>query len=245
MKRLTALVFAMFFVSGCGSQPESQTPANGPRITFNQEEFDFGPVAEGIELKHVFKITNTGTEPLLITKAASNCGCTIPKLPKSILNPGESTQLTVELDTSMKQGEVTKTVDVDSDDPDRPKVILAMYMDVENRHKSLSERSKAKFLTEEKCINCHVAQGVGLFGEDLYKADCGMCHGEDAKGKVGPCLIRDYTDPAVRNYVLDVTAHGSKRHASMPGFLEDSGGPLAKVQIDSIVDYLATLRDKK
>lgn len=235
----------MLLACGCSTQPESQTPAIGPRIAFDQEEFDFGPVAEGIELKHVFKITNTGTETLQITKAASTCGCTIAKLPKSTLNPGASTRLTVELDTSMKQGEVTKTVDVDSDDPDRPKVILAMHMDVENRHKSLSEHSKAKFLTDEKCINCHVAQGVGLFGEELYKADCGMCHGEDAQGKVGPSLIRDYKDPAVRNYVLEVTAHGSKRHASMPGFLEDSGGPLAKVQIDSIIEYLATLKEKK
>lgn len=243
MKRLTAVAFSIFFLAGCASETP-QAPVNAPRISFNHEEFDFGHVDEGVELEHVFTVSNTGTKPLQIERAHSTCGCTVPSLPKSKLNPGESTRITVKLDTSMKQDQVTKTVDVDSDDPARPKVILSMYMDVANRHKALAERDKAKILTDAKCIGCHVSQGVGLFGEELYKADCGMCHGEDAQGKIGPCLIRDYNDPAVRKYVWDVTANGSKHRITMPGFIESAGGPLAKEQVDSIVDYLATLSKK-
>lgn len=243
MKHFSLLPLILLILTSCAIKPEP--PADGPRITFNHEEFDFGHVSEGIELEHVFTISNSGTEPLQIQKASSTCGCTVPTLPKSTLAPGESTRLTVKLDTSMKQDQITKTVDVDSDDPERPKVILSMYMDVENRHKGLAEKGKAKILTDSKCIGCHVAPGVGLFGEELFKADCGMCHGEDAQGKVGPCLIRDYNDPAVRKYIWEVTANGSKRHNSMPGFIESAGGPLAKEQVDSIVNYLATLKDKK
>jgi len=243
MRAFTTLIISLALLAACGTK-EPPAPANGPRISFDHEEFDFGHVDEGIELQHDFTVSNTGNQPLHIEKVHSTCGCTIPTLPKTVLAPGEATRITVKLDTSMKQDQITKTVDVDSDDPDRLKVILSMYMNVANRHKSLAQSDKAKILTDAKCIGCHVSQGVGLFGEELYKADCGMCHGEDAQGKIGPCLIRDYDDPAVRKHIWQVTAYGSKRRITMPGFIADAGGPLAKEQVDSIVNYLATLSKK-
>ena len=244
MNKLSALLSLLLLLSACGGQ-QRQTPINAAQISFDHEEFDFGPVAEGIELEHRFKIFNRGTEPLQIFKAYSTCGCTMPKLPKTLLQPGESTTLTVQLDTSMKQDEVTKTVDVSSDDPDRPLVILSLSMRVENRHKALAERSKAKFLTDEKCTNCHLAPGVGLFGEDLYKADCAMCHGQEAQGGIGPCLLRDFSDPAIKKHIWQVTSFGSPRKVTMPGFSEVAGGPLAKEQVDSIVEYLENLSKKQ
>ncbi|PZM78300.1 MAG: hypothetical protein DKT66_24020 [Candidatus Melainabacteria bacterium] len=244
MRTFLIAISTLALLSACAAE-KPKPPANGAQITFDHEEFDFGHVAEGIELEHKFKIFNKGNEPLQIFKAYSTCGCTVPKLPKTLLNPGESTTLTVGLDTSMKQDEITKTVDVSSDDPERPLVILSMSMVVENRHKALSERGKTKFLTDEKCTSCHVAQGVGLFGEELYKADCAMCHGQDAQGGVGPCLVRDYNDPAIKKHVWQVTAYGSPRKITMPGFIGDAGGPLAKEQVDSIVEYLSHLQEKK
>jgi len=244
MKKIFALLLPLILLCACVEE-QRKTPVNAAQISFDHEEFDFGPVAEGIELEHKFKIFNRGTEPLQIFKAYSTCGCTVPKLPKTLLQPGESTTLTVQLDTSMKQDAVTKTVDVSSDDPERPLVILSLSMLVENRHKALAERSKAKFLTDEKCTNCHVAQGVGLFGEELYKADCAMCHGQDAQGGVGPCLLRDFSDPTIKKHIWQVTSFGSPRKVTMPGFSEDAGGPLAREQVNSIIEYLEHLSKKQ
>ncbi|HIA51569.1 MAG TPA: DUF1573 domain-containing protein [Candidatus Melainabacteria bacterium] len=244
MKKIFTILPLLFLLCACSAE-QPKPPADAAQIAFDHEEFDFGHVAEGIELEHKFKIFNRGTQPLQIFKAYSTCGCTVPTLPKTLLQPGESTTLTVQLDTSMKQDQVTKTVDVSSDDPDKPLVILSLSMDVENRHKALAEHSKAKFLTDAKCINCHVLQGVGLFGEELYKSDCAMCHGDDAQGGVGPCLVRDYSDPELKKHIWQVTAYGSKRKITMPGFLADAGGPLAKEQVDSIVEYLSHLEQKK
>lgn len=241
MKTSLFLAMSVCLLVGC-----SQTVTDGPLMTFDRLEDDLGDVKEGVEIPRVFKVTNTGTKPLTIKPPYSSCGCTVPKLKKTLLVPGESTDLTVQIDTSMKQGEVTKTVHVESVGEPPQFVNLYLSMNVENRHKNLSVDGKAKFLTNEKCISCHVSEGVGLFGKELFKSDCAMCHGENAEGKIAPSLRnRDLDNPLARKEIWNVTAYGSKRHASMPGFIEDAGGPLAREQVDSLVNYLATLKDKK
>lgn len=242
MARLVFLFILLVSLAGCNAAQPSKIKANGPVIAFDHEEFDFGKVSEGIELNHTFQLRNDGNQVLQNISAYSTCGCTAPKLSKRSLQPGESMALPVHLDTSMKQNEVEKTVNVSSDDPDRPLVILSLHMEVENRHKGLSAGQKAKILTDEKCTGCHVAQGVGLFGKDLYEADCAMCHGDNGEGKVGPSLMRDFTDVQEKKYIWKVTAFGSRNSVTMPGFIAEAGGPLAKEQVDSLIEYLQQLQ---
>src|SRR5690606_17240954 len=107
-------------------------------------------------------------------------------------------------------------------------------MEVPNLHIGLEESGKAKILTNEKCMSCHVDRGVGLAGKDLYQADCAMCHGEGAEGAVGGALVYgDYSDEKYKEHIRQVISYGSKTHRSMPGFLDKAGGPLVKEQIDS------------
>lgn len=81
-----------------------------PEMAFEEEEYDFGNIAKGTNVEHVFKFTNTGKAPLVITNASSSCGCTIPTYPKNeSIAPGESRELTVKFNGS-GQGQVTKTV---------------------------------------------------------------------------------------------------------------------------------------
>ncbi len=245
MTRTIIQIIILISLAGCTFSPQSKIKTNGPIITFDHEEFDFGKVSEGVELQHTFQIKNAGNQPLENISTYSTCGCTTPKLSKTSLKPGESIELPVHIDTSMKQNEVEKTVNVSSDDPERPLVILSLQMEVEDRHKGLSKRQKAKILTDEKCTGCHVAQGVGTFGKELYEADCAMCHGDKAEGKVGPSLLRDFSDKSVKEHLWAVTAYGSKHSVTMPGFLVDAGGPLAKEQVDSIIEYLEKLQRQK
>ncbi len=222
-------------------------PVNGASVSFDREHIDLGTLDEGIEVPCKFTITNNGTQLLQVLKTYASCGCTTPTLKKKLLKPKETAVLDVVIDTSMKQGKITKTVDVSTNDAQRPVVSLAISMMVKDRHKGLSDNQKAKILTDEKCMGCHVAQGVGTFGKELYEADCAMCHGKNAEGAVGPCLtFGDYDNPDYRKHIRDVIAHGSKFHRSMPGFEETSGGPLSIEQVDSVVTFLANLtRDKK
>src|SRR5262249_34358611 len=156
------------------------------RIKIQPENYDFGTVDRGVWLKHRFLITNTGTTPLILNRTYATCGCTLPKLTKSKLLPGETGNLDVSVDTSMKQNRITKSVFVVSNDPVKPSIKVDLSMNVVDPHKGMTDDNKVKIFTDAQCSSCHVARGKGLFGRDLYNADCAMCHGPKAEGAIGP-----------------------------------------------------------
>ncbi len=216
-----------------------------PNIQFDSQVFDFGTVDEGARINHTFKVANKGNGTLKIVDAYASCGCTTPKFAKKLLEPGESTELFVTVDTSMKQNAVTKTLNVSSNDPKRPIVEIALKMFVRNQHKGLTEGAKAKILTDENCTSCHVARGVGEFGIKLYVADCAMCHGPKGEGESGPPLIGPYDNAVYYDHMKNVLTNGSKKTNAMPGFGGSAGGPLAQKQIDSLLAYLKDLSAKR
>ncbi|SNZ00247.1 DUF1573 domain-containing protein [Flagellimonas pacifica] len=83
-----------------------------PIMSFEKSEHDFGTITQGAAQETVFKFTNTGNAPLIITSASSSCGCTIPEYPKNTpIAPGDSGELKVKFNGS-GQNQVTKTVTV-------------------------------------------------------------------------------------------------------------------------------------
>ncbi len=75
---------------------------NVAKMDFEQTIFEFGEVDEGAVVKHEFKFTNNGKQPLLIQNAHSTCGCTVPDWPKEVIQPGQSGVINVEFDTKGK-----------------------------------------------------------------------------------------------------------------------------------------------
>lgn len=86
--------------------------ANVARLNFNETEFKFGKVKVGTVINHDFPFTNTGSVPLLITKARSTCGCTVPSYPEAPIAPGESGVISVSFDTKNKYGRQRKPVTI-------------------------------------------------------------------------------------------------------------------------------------
>lgn len=84
-----------------------------PVMEFEKEEHDFGTIEQGSPQETVFKFTNTGNAPLIITNATSSCGCTVPNPPKEPIAPGESGELVVKFNGS-GQNQVTKTITVNA-----------------------------------------------------------------------------------------------------------------------------------
>ena len=82
-----------------------------PVMTFEKSEHDFGTIDQGTPQETIFKFTNTGNAPLIITDATSSCGCTVPNPPKDPIAPGESGELLVKFNGS-GQNQVTKTITV-------------------------------------------------------------------------------------------------------------------------------------
>ena len=86
----------------------------GPTTTveFAEKEFDFGVIEQGEKISHVYKFTNTGTEPLIIKNAKGSCGCTVPQWPKAPLAPGETAEMLVEFNSKGKMGKQNKRVTI-------------------------------------------------------------------------------------------------------------------------------------
>lgn len=80
-------------------------------MSFDSEVYDFGKSNQGDVLKHTFKLTNTGTDTLIISNIETECGCTTVQTEKTTLLPQESTTITLTVDTGvLKKGITAKKV---------------------------------------------------------------------------------------------------------------------------------------
>lgn len=82
-------------------------------IKFEQTIYDFGNIREdGGKVSHEFVFTNEGNDPIKITEARAECGCTIPEYPKNEIAPGESGVIKVTYNPLGRPGGFTKVVRV-------------------------------------------------------------------------------------------------------------------------------------
>lgn len=97
-----------------GMNKNMQPMPTGPTtiIKYDSEIHNFGTADEGDVVKHVFKFTNAGKEPLLISNAKGSCGCTVPTWPKEPVPPGGTGELAVEFNTKGKPGKQSKRITV-------------------------------------------------------------------------------------------------------------------------------------
>ncbi|HMP31629.1 MAG TPA: DUF1573 domain-containing protein [Saprospiraceae bacterium] len=98
--------------------PDAAPVATGPitSIKFDEMEYDFGTVKDGEKVTKIFKFTNTGNEPLVITNATASCGCTVPEWPKDAIAPGKTGELKAVFDSKGKGtpegSRQSKTIDI-------------------------------------------------------------------------------------------------------------------------------------
>lgn len=83
-----------------------------PVLTWKEDQFDFGTLFEGDIVTHDFEFTNTGTAPLLITRATSTCGCTIPEWPRKPVPPDSTSSIRVKFNSLHKEGGQKKVVTI-------------------------------------------------------------------------------------------------------------------------------------
>ena len=108
MKKYFFLVVAFAMTAyAYGQQAAAQS---GPVVTFEKSTHDFGDITQGDKVEHVYKFTNTGTEPLMITDVQVQCGCTKPKWSKDPVPPGAQGELVIGFDSNGKSGAQFKVV---------------------------------------------------------------------------------------------------------------------------------------
>ena len=124
MKKITYILFVSIiaFAACSPTDKDNSNPLstdlidneNPPVVKFDHEEFDFGTIAQGEQVYHVFKLENVGKSDLIISDIKTTCGCTVPKnWPKHPIAPGESAEIEVQYDGS-GTGLVKKLITVSS-----------------------------------------------------------------------------------------------------------------------------------
>lgn len=91
------------------SSESSENTGNYPVMTFDKTEHDFGTIAQGTNVEHLFTFTNTGEAPLIISDAKGSCGCTVPEFTKDPVAPGEKGEMLVKFNGS---GQNQRTISV-------------------------------------------------------------------------------------------------------------------------------------
>ncbi|SKC86565.1 DUF1573 domain-containing protein [Ohtaekwangia koreensis] len=110
MKKYLVLVVMLGLAVGAFAQ---SAKASGPVIAFEKKTHDFGQIVQGDKVEQVFKFTNTGNEPLIITNVQVTCGCTTPKgWPRDPIQPGGKGEITIAFNSAGKIGRQDKVVTI-------------------------------------------------------------------------------------------------------------------------------------
>jgi hypothetical protein len=95
----------------------------GPKIVFEEKEFNFGSIKQGDKVEHTFQFKNEGDAPLKINHAKGSCGCTVPKWPQEPILPGQSGEIHVVFNSAGKSGRQTKSVTLQTNVGETPVVL--------------------------------------------------------------------------------------------------------------------------
>jgi hypothetical protein len=122
MKKVIYLLGIMLLMAGAAKAQDAKT-LSGPEIEFEKTVHDYGDVPYNGDGKCEFRFTNTGTEPLIIQKPKSSCGCTVSTWPKDPILPGKSEVIEVTYRTN-RVGKIDKTITVTSNAVQNPTMVL-------------------------------------------------------------------------------------------------------------------------
>ena len=120
-----------FKLSGNVIVKEVKDNTSGALIYFPEVEHDFGKVKEGDVVNYEFKFQNKGSLPLTIKDIKTSCGCTAAVVSEKNIDPGKSGTIKVGLDTENRQGRMSRTITVISNDYNEPNKIITIFADVQ------------------------------------------------------------------------------------------------------------------
>lgn len=122
MKTLLIILFILFPLTGCLSQSPkgSLSSEQDKEKVLDPNVWDFGSIKKGQIVRHDFQVKNNLSRKLTINGVTTSCGCTASAAKKNILDPQESTQISVEFNSKGYKGKTSQFVYVNTDDPDNP-----------------------------------------------------------------------------------------------------------------------------
>ncbi|OGW28163.1 MAG: hypothetical protein A2X59_13235 [Nitrospirae bacterium GWC2_42_7] len=148
----------------------------------------------------------------------------------SHLKPGEKGKISVSVNNNGKSGNISKTIQIYTNNPKKPVTTISVAMRVKDRFHI--NKSEAKEIFNGECKSCHTDRGIGKKGLELFMADCIMCH---ERGKSAIPITEMQSKP--KEYLIKSTADGVT-NTSMPGWHLKNNGPLSDEEIESLVHII-------
>ena len=99
-------------------------------LALSEANFDFGKLKKGDHVEHIYEVTNTGTNPLIISQVKPGCGCTVPDYTKDPILPGQKGKITLKFDSSNFDGLVNKQAEVYANVEKAP-IVLTFSADIQ------------------------------------------------------------------------------------------------------------------
>ena len=109
----------------------AEDSTNVQKAKWAETSFDYGKVKKGEKVSHKFLVTNEGKRDLYIRKATSNCICMKMISSTDTIASGKSGHITIEFDSSNKQGKDSRRMTVFLNDPAKPEVMLELKGEIE------------------------------------------------------------------------------------------------------------------
>lgn len=135
--RLACLGLAALLVTATAAQGQAQKAPAGkakavvgaPKIEVLQETKDVGTVPKGQVIEATFVVRNNGNSDLIISDARPSCGCTVASFDK-VVKAGAEGKVISSVDTKSFSGQISKSILLISNDPDRPQMNLFIKANV-------------------------------------------------------------------------------------------------------------------
>lgn len=121
MKKTLLILFIGIFAIQAKSQ-EVNPDSIVPIFEFEEETIDYGDIAYNSDGNRIFKFTNIGKTPLIISQVKGSCGCTVPTKPEEPIMPGKTGEIKVKYATN-RVGPFSKTVTITSNASEQTKVL--------------------------------------------------------------------------------------------------------------------------
>lgn len=125
MIRMSSKLLLLFVLASISVFAQPKLEIEGGRT------YDWGEVKQkDSPLKAKIKIKNIGDKVLDITKVKPGCGCTTAPLDNDKIQPNEYATLDVTLNVSHYSGQITKSIRVESNDPENPRYYIMLKANV-------------------------------------------------------------------------------------------------------------------
>lgn len=132
MRKLVLFLGVLFaFTTVSAQQDTEKKSVNGPEITFDETVHEYGEIPLNGDGSYEFEFTNSGNEPLILSRPRSSCGCTVPTWPRQPILPGEKEKIKVTYNTN-RAGAFNKSVTIMSNAKENSTVVLRIKGSVVN-----------------------------------------------------------------------------------------------------------------